>query len=179
MTPTLKVSRTEFQRALKLLRKHATPHATEEAVMSFAEGMLTISVTGMEAALAAEGEWPGEARVSAGVLLRLSSVLPAGDPVALSVRDGRLYIGVTGFTCVWQEKTWRPVFLPANPTLKDVLRLRDEAFPAEIEAAGLKGVVEDAERKRDDLIMKAAAILQPLEVTETDLAEVVLQSILR
>jgi hypothetical protein len=179
MKPTLKVNRADFQRALKMLRKFATPHDAEEAVLSYADGSLTISVTGMESGMAAEGDWPGEARMPAKVFLQLSTVLPQGDPLPLSVEDGRLYIGITGFTCTWQEKKWRPLFLPANPTLKQILILRDEAFPAEIDAAGLAGVIADAERQRDSLIYKAAMILKPLGVTEADLAVIVEQSVLR
>ena len=175
----LLIIRSEFINALKTLKKCATPQAGEEAVLAFQDNALEITVTGIKAAFAAEGEWPGEARVDAKMLLELRRAFPSGDPVVLKVVDDRLVINSFSMSCNWQEVGWRLPLLPRNPTLRELLCLQYDAFPHEIAASGLEETIRQAVAKRDDLISRAAEILFPLGVTQQDLLPIVERCIVR
>lgn len=177
--PSLTVERQTLLKALQVLKKSATPQKDEKALLGFADGMLIINVTGMRASIAAEGEWPGEARVDAAMLLRMSRAVPPGDPVIISIADGTLAINTFHIACAWQDAGWRVPFLPRNPTLLDLLRLPYDAFPQEIEASGLGEAVQNAVKERNKRINQALAILSPLGVTLEDLLSIIENCIVR
>jgi len=121
MTISLTVPRKELIEALKMLRKHAKKKGAGDSILSYEDGMLTIQISGAVARAEAHGDWPGEARVPGRRISRLGPAVPPGDPVEISVEQGRLNIGSLSFNCVWQQKGASRILLPLDAPLPVIL----------------------------------------------------------
>ena len=170
MTFSVSVPRPEFQRALKTLAKFVKPKYASEAVLSLSEGMLVIDLPGGTTLVPAGGAWPGTVRVSGQFLLLLSKAVPSDDPVPVSVQEGRLRIAGMSVPCTVEEDAQRSIIdLPLDAPLLAILHVRQVHSNDEIARSGLTALVRQAEERRDKLIVRAAAVLEPLAVEGDDL----------
>ena len=178
MDGLLLVNRDELIEAFKRLFKSVKLKDHAEAVLSMQEGLLRIDLGGITVKAAADGVWDGRARVAPRFLLDLSKASPPGSPVQVSVQGGQLYVGQWSAPCVWTSGSTappqpKPILLPVNPPLSRVLALSFLYTEEEIAASGLAGTVAAAQKKRDQLIAQAAALLLSLSVKPDDLQRTV------
>jgi hypothetical protein len=122
-----------------------------DAMLAVQGKYLKVTIASSSARLPATGMWTGEIYVAARVILAVATTPPAGDPIRLHVKDGRLLIGTLTAPCFESE--------PKGITEDAVLN-----------ATGLPGPVQKANAA---LIKKAAKILEPLGVLESDVARLV------
>jgi hypothetical protein len=173
MIPALTVDRSELIPVLKSIGKIVKRSETGEAVLYREDDMLKIALPGVEVGVAAEGHWPGRARIPAQFLLVLARVPPDGDPVHFRVEKGRLRINSSATACVWKEDTDSPIELPLNPPFTMLLSVAYHYTPDDILRAGLQDNVASAEQRRDTLIGQALAILSEFGVTHAELRTLV------
>ena len=161
----LGVARDEFAQALRMLRRTVPKRSNmPEALLTYDEGDLIVSIGGAEVRAAAWGRWTGVVRTAGQVMTSLDRFLPDNDPMPVHVEDGRLTIGRTSVPCAWQETVPESVRVPVDPGLLHLLRLPLERDPESIEEAGLSEMVEHAVARRDELLERAAVVLAPLEI---------------
>jgi hypothetical protein len=169
MTYSVNVSRAELRGAMKLLSGMIPKKEPAAAVISFDDGDLLIELPGGAMAVAAVGDWPGTVRVKSEVILRLWRTLPEGDPLQISVRGGRFYVG-DGFSvgCELSSADGYSIGLPLDPPLWAVLGLKFAHTDDAIEAAGLRPRLHQAEERAAKLIARAVDSLAPLGVGPSD-----------
>lgn len=161
----LGVARDEFEQALRMLRRTVPKRSSmPEALLTYDEGDLIVSIGGAEVRAAAWGRWTGVVRTAGQVMTSLDRFLPDNDPMPVHVEDGRLTIGRTSVPCAWQETVPESMRVPVDPGLLHLLRLPLERDPVSIEEAGLSELVEWAVDRRDELLERAAVVLSPLEI---------------
>lgn len=176
---SLSVQRAEFEAAFGLIRSLATPLPGEEAVLSFDGERLCIKLAGMGVAPAAQGCWPGQARVGASVMLALANVPPAGEVIKFRIADGELRVGTTIAACAWQTERSDPIVLAENASRAEILSLPLRYETAEVEASGYAETLKEAETWRSAQIGLALDSLATLGVTREDLAAVVGEALQR
>jgi len=100
-------------------------------------------------------------------------VPPEGDPIRLEVRDGRLHIGTLSVSCIAQKAQKSAVNPLMDPELVKMLRLRF-IYPLDrLNQAGLTRPLVRAEEKARKIVSRAAKILAPLNISESDLMRMV------
>lgn len=160
----LTVNRTEFAKALKSVGRAGKDVRTATAVLTFDHDQLAIELAGSVTQLPASGDWPSEVRLPGERLESLARSLPEEDPLPLKVEGERLYVARFAIPCEWRLYS-RPVstsareLIPANPDLFDLLMLAARCSKEEIDAAGLSGLVSNAQLQLDHLYTKAAGFL--------------------
>lgn len=179
MVWTLDVRRSELLDALQRIvpkSRKETPHA--RVIFAFSDGHLSVESIGGKVHVPAAGTWPGAAAVAADLLKRLTRALPEEDPLRLQATDKQFTVSRLSLPCecrttldaapaVYGE------LIPANLTLHEMLKLRDQ-YPSEaIKAAGLAPAVAAAQAKIDIILKRAATVLQPYGVTEAELVTLV------
>src|SRR5260221_10727965 len=92
MAPTLLVDRSELVRALGIIAKQAKRKYVGDAMFSFANGQLRIDLDGLTVKAAAEGEWPGRARVAAAFAVAAAALAFPNDRVSLGVVGNQLVV---------------------------------------------------------------------------------------
>jgi hypothetical protein len=167
------ISREDFLMMLKPLKRFARRKQVEDAILSMEGGELVIALVGFSSGAPVTGNWTGEVRVPGGLLVRIATAPPAGDPIRLVVRDGRLHIGTLAVNCVVQKASKSKIELPLDPDLVTVLRLRLLYPPDQLERAGLAIRLAEAEAKARKLVTQAAQVLKPLDITDSDLMQIV------
>ncbi|MCE9616519.1 MAG: hypothetical protein K8T26_19770 [Lentisphaerae bacterium] len=176
--PHLRVLRAELVKALKVLVKTAKPRKVEQAILLFDGRCLHIEVSGVTATCAADGEWPGQARVAVGYILGLAKLPPKEDPINFRVEGTRLHFGATfSCTCVWQAPWLASVQLPVNCDEGMLLALKRRYTDKQIEESGLARAVAGAEASRERHIAKALKSLGRYHVKAEDLRALIDQSL--
>jgi hypothetical protein len=177
----LEMDPTEFRAALKHVLKLARSKERAEAVISFADGQVAVAFPGLEVRSAAEGVWPGEARVSAGFIQGLARSLTAtraeSGPWKFHVEGETLFFGTYSTPCVWQDAGGRSIHLPADAPFLMQLRLSWSHTEEEIERSGLTPIVEAATARMTKLVARAAKALSALEISEESVRDFVVQSV--
>jgi hypothetical protein len=177
---SLSVPRAEFQQALKTLAKFVKPKQASEAVLALSDGVLTIDFPGGAALVPADGTWPGVVRIPGQFLLLLSKGVPTEDPLPVSVREGRLRIAGMSIACTVEEGNQRSIIpLPLDAPLHAILHVRQVHSDDEIAQSGLTRLVQQAEERRDKLILRATEVLEPVAVGADDLRAFVEECIRR
>lgn len=176
MTFCVSVPRAELQDALKAL-KVVKPKSVPEAVILFSGEELEIVLSGVTVRAAAAGTWPGAVRVGGHFLLGLAHAAPAGDPgqpVMVSVEEGRLKIAGTSCACTVENSTPPGLIkISLNAALPEKLFVRQTQTDDEIARSGLTQLIEQAEEERDKLVTRAAEVLRPLAIQAQDLRNLV------
>ncbi|PIP43271.1 MAG: hypothetical protein COZ12_05870 [Deltaproteobacteria bacterium CG_4_10_14_3_um_filter_60_8] len=173
------INRKDFLMMLKPIKRFASRKQAEDAVLSLEGGNFMITLVGLSSGASVSGNWTGEVRVPVGSLVGIAMLPPAGDPIRLVVRDGRLHIGTVSISCVAQKAWKSKIELPLDPDLVTVLRLRFLYPPDRLERAGLTRRLAKAEEKAGKLVTRAANILKPLNITGSDLVQMVQDHIRR
>lgn len=171
MANEVSIRREDLLLALKPLRLVRSPKNASEALISMEGDSLCFSVIGIATYVQAEGSWTGEVRISGAFLLALAKMPPPGDPMIVSVRDGRFHFGPMSTACVEQESWKSEISLPLDPSIVEILRLAFHYPPERVERAGLKKRVEEAQTRAAKLLDLAAVTLAPLGITRADLRD--------
>lgn len=175
----LEVPRTQFVEELKRVKRVLKRKNPGQAILSFADGHLVLTLGGAQIQLPATGRWPGEARASASWLIPLATVPPVQDPVIFQVKNGRLYVATLSVECQWQRHDSAVLELPLNATLVDTLRLALEHDGMTVDRSGLTGPMLDARRAAAACIDGAMEHLAALGVDRKALEALVAQSVLK
>jgi hypothetical protein len=96
----------DFVKMLKSLVKFRKK-LTKTVVLSWSEGLLTIDLSESGVEIPASGDWPGAVRVRGEFILSLARIPPAEDPLSISVREDRLWVGKCSFPCTTETGTRR------------------------------------------------------------------------
>lgn len=176
--PHIAVTLLDFKTISQHLRTAQKTFGNQEALLSFCDGQLVVATEGSKVSVPAIGEWPGTARI---FLERLLPLLKARskkeESVRLSVRNGKLYIQSYSFTCIWMEHGKPQICLSLDPSIPDLIKLRNRYSDAELINFGIKARVENAEEKAVRMIREAAQILKPLEISSDKLVELIMNTI--
>ncbi len=179
--PILEVAKHEldnaWRRLVVLVRGVRKPMG--EAMLSYWDGKLEISCSGIAVSVPARGTWPGQARVPGQFIVGLAKVPPAGDPVTFRVEGDRLSISTLSVVCTWQQPAARTIHVPVNPSLTWLLSLPLHYTGDEIGKAALAGDIQTAQARGGRLIARALTALKPFGVLRDDLAQLVFKSIER
>jgi len=173
VTPLLRVNRPELEDALKKARKFLKPKDRSEAVFSFDQGSLRVQMVGMTFTATAEGVWPGQARVPIASMGIFLSGIPGADWIEVRIHGDRLGISTLSVPCAWDPIPTQAIQLPLDPSLLMILQLSLAHSREHIAASGLEKVLEGAEKRRDELVEKAAELLRDLAVSPSDLLDMV------
>ena len=102
-----RVDRAELVEGLRLLDTMVTRKRQAKAVLTFADGVLSIKIANTGVGVRAEGEWPGTAMFAAQMLFISMNSPPTADPATLSVEDSRFLIERRSTLCEWIESKRR------------------------------------------------------------------------
>jgi len=176
--PFLRIDRAEFVEKIQLLAKIGEPRKTEQVILSFDGTSLYFDLCGISVPARAEGQWPCQARIHAGVLLALAKVPPADDPLILRAESGNLHIGRTfSCDCELQEQWQASIQLPMNYDDSMLLALKLKYTPTEIEQSGLKDSVARAEAACIQIVDRAVAELAPYKIKRKDVRALIDKSL--
>lgn len=163
----LQVDRQEFLDGLRLTKRCKSLGA---GVVSFADGMLKVQFREFHFKARASGCWYGEATIPATFFKTLAKSPPYGEnPLQIVYEQGNVTIGKADTNCKWKAVTPRTIELRANASLAEILTLSIRHSPEHIAESGLTETVAWAIQRRDELLAKAAAILEPLGIRQADL----------
>ena len=161
----------EFKSAMKPFR--ALRRKLGPVLMAFEGGFLSFESGDATAVMRAEGEWNGRVTFSPEVLRAIALVPPPYDPLTISYADGRLLIGNMTIVCQWNSVSQALIQDLQSPSLIDLLALERTIPRAEIAGTGLGKKIRLAKDKAKRRITKAASYLEDLEVTETEIRDLV------
>lgn len=174
MNASVTIKRKVFLEALRQIVKLGGRRKDGVAVIYREGGELCIEALGVGVCVPFEGSWQGGARISLRFMHALSRVPPAQDPVPISMRGGKLFIGTTGIPCEWQDILPAPtVEIPINASLLDILVLRSRYREPVLINSGILANIAAAEAEVNGLLAKAARILEPVGITQADLWAIV------
>ena len=140
-----------------------------DATFGFMGGRLTIRLGNASTEVAAEGQWPGRARVPGRFIQALRKALPEADPLRFRVQNGRLYAEGYSMPCAWEELPTPEVDIPIPSSLRDLLALRRQYSGEALAAAGAAAAVARAEDQRDEIIRQACDVLKRFGVKQETL----------
>jgi hypothetical protein len=174
MPPRLQLDPGEFAKAMGVFKKLLkAKRPSGEMLLGFKDGLLTVENSGIASTIPAQGEWDGEARVSAVFVLTLVPQLRAQVPTELFVADGELQIRqgstVWGQKCAWHAGVRPDDGLAFNAGLTEVVAFSLRHSEEEIERLGQRKAVDDARARFEKLVEAAAKALSPLDIFPSDL----------
>lgn len=165
------VPRASFVSAVKVFGKKRA--RLGPVLLSFDDGFLIFEAGEITKAMRAEGDWKGRATFSPEILRALATVPPMQDPIPISYADGRLLVGGMTVPCEWESVSKSTVKDLLNPGLVDMLALARTLPRHEILGTPLGKKVRSAVEKSERRIKNAAAQLIDLEISETDIRDLV------
>ncbi len=140
----------------------------ERAILGFDGSYFTIEARDTFAIARAVGAWPGNANVSASLLVALCAAPPAEDSIVVT-RDGEhLQFGPVKLSCHWQPVSRQLLKLPPAADWIRGLALSYTQPRGVLVQQGLVREVEASKRKLSTVVAKAAKSLAPLGITEGD-----------
>lgn len=179
MDAQVTVTKAALDRAIGILNRAAKSRHDEDAKIYFEHGELVIDFEGASASLPAAGNWPGLALVPVRFFVALPKLPPTLTHINVRVEHHRFHLGSSSIACEWEQASSSPVFLPANPTMLDYVRLAENCPDADIATAGLMETVTSAQEWRRALETKAFEVLRPLGVTSEDVSALTSQVLRR
>ncbi len=170
---SIEVDRIQLLDGLRLLRRHVRPKKASIAVLSRDGEDLVIQLGGGEVRAALSGRWEGEARVKGRMILEAGKSSVDRDVVTVRVESGRLVFDGLSLPCDWETNSAPRVLIPVGASLIDILKADVEHSDEDLERNGVFDAVRDARKKRKRLIRAAVKVLQPLRVSEEEIASMV------
>lgn len=167
----LQVSLKEFKDATKVFQKKRVKLGP--VLLAYESGFFSIESGEATAVMHATGEWHGRAMFSPEILRALVMVPPLHDPIQFSYDDGYLFVGSMKIICQWNTVSQAFIEDLANPSLIDLLALKDTIPRSEIGGTGLGKKIRGAHEKAERRIMNAAKQLQDLEISEAEIRALV------
>ncbi len=144
-------------------------HSEERAILGFDGAYLSIEARDTMAIASATGSWPGNASVSASLLVALAANPPAADPLILTCDCKRVSFGPVKLNCRWQPVSNEILDLPPAADWIRGLILRYTSPQSELAPRGRRNEIAGAERKLLAVVTKAAKPLAPLGITVSEL----------
>lgn len=174
---SLRVERDKLLEGFRFLKKLAKPSPGEQAVFSFDGATLYIDVAGMGISAPAQGSWSGQARVNAIWVLCLAKAPPPGDPIILSVADGRIHLQTSSYACAWQGAWQSLIQLADSPDTATLMAVKLKYTEEQIRESGLEEPVAKATMLYGADVAAAAKLLKMYGVKEADLHTLVVKAI--
>jgi len=165
----LEVNAASLLDALKYLKRFGSKKQTSEVAWAFDGSGLLLQMGATQAQAEASGEWSGLARCSADFAFALIGVLPEEDVVTIWVEGDKLHVGNSSIVCSWEDRSSLLAYASQDIDLEGLLALRLRYSQEELERSHVINRVEEAERKRNNMLTRAVKALQPLGITRKDL----------
>jgi hypothetical protein len=151
-----------------------TPFAKRRAklgkvLLAYEGGYLSIESGDIKVVMNAVGEWHGRASFSPEILRALATVPPSINPLVFEYEDGYLRIGATKIPCEWEKVSATFIENLEKPSLLDLLALEKTMPRVEIGGTELGKEVKKARMRAERKISNAATQLAELEISETDI----------
>jgi hypothetical protein len=192
MTPDalarIEISRADFTRVLKTVARGMSNQETVAGIR-FEGSWLHIESSNVAVEAPASGVWPEKIFVSVSWVRRLATRMPAGDPIHISLSDGRIHVNRYSASCAAPP----PEELPetSSPQINAPALIAEAAKilkPLRVSPADLNRLVEEArargpvpwrteEKKMISLIARAWEKLARLGVETADLRQLVDKSV--
>lgn len=183
MKNELRVPLREFKRAMGRFREYGRikpprksrrrQQSSPEALIAFNGGFLSFEAGELVAAVHAEGEWHGRGSISARMLGILALAPPGEDPVPIIYSDGRLQISTVSMRCAWEQDGAQLVRRVEDPGPLDLLAMDRTVSRAEVHGTDLGKRITAAKRRVGGAITRASKLLADLEITKSELLEMV------
>jgi hypothetical protein len=172
----LNVCRLQLGQAFRIIKK-LSGFGDQSAVLTFQNERLKIQLGGCELTADAEGRWHGQVKVPVDMIRRIAKAFKksGGKNAVVSTNGRELRIDQIVVSCHWDALVYPRISMPLGATLTDVLSLPLKYSLEDIDRSELAGALASAEAKMHELIAKAVWILQPLNVGEDHLRELVNQ----
>ena len=171
LTNSLQVSLKEFKRGTKVFQRKRLKFGP--VLLAFENEFLSIESGEVTSVMNAIGEWHGRAVFSPNILQALAMVPPLQDPVQISYDGGHLFVGSMKIICQWNTVSQAFIEDLANPSLIDLLALKETVPRSEIGGTSLGKQIRSAHEKAERRIKNAAKQLQDLEITEAEIRALV------
>lgn len=171
MNNVLKIALAEFKLTIKPFsskRKKFGP-----VLLAFESGFLSLESADTTVVMHAEGNWNGRAIFSPEILRAIALVPPNQDPLIISYADHHLLIGNITVKCQWNSVNDQLIHDLQSPSLVDLLALERTLPRAEMAGTSLGKKVRSAREKAERRIVKAASYLEDLEISESEIRELV------
>ncbi len=172
---SLQVSIKEFKRGTKIFQRKRL--RLGHVLLAYESGFLSIESGEVTTVMNAVGEWHGRAMFSPEILRALAMFPPLQDPVKISYDDGHLFVGSMKIICQWNTVSQAFIEDLENPSLIDLLALKETVPRSEIGGSSLGKQIRSAHEKAERRIMNAAKQLQDLEITEAEIRSLVFSRI--
>jgi hypothetical protein len=167
----LQVSLKEFKRGTKVFQRKRMKFGP--VLLAFENEFLSIESGEVTAVMNATGEWHGRAIFSPNILHAIAMVPPLCDPVQISYDDGHLFVGGMKIVCQWHTVSQAFIEDLENPSLIDLLALRETVPRSEIGGTSMGKQIRNAHEMAERRITNAAKQLQDLEITEAEIRSLV------
>ncbi len=173
MKHSITVSRAELEHALRLVTVGLRGNTIAEVRFSLVSGFLEIAGPGAAHSLAAEGTWPSAILADGGVLKRVASRLPTGEPLVLKVESSRLYIGTFSLEATVLDIAPVGTQLPIGATGADILIAVERLGEARVAGSIGTQAIESAREELLAGIDQAVRALKPFGIAEAEVARLV------
>jgi len=174
---SITVSRAELGRALRLATVGVRGKTTAKVRFSVVNGFLEIMGPGAAHSIPAEGTWPSAILADAGVLKRVASRLPVGDPAVLKVENSRLYIGSFSVEATVLDIAPTGTQLPIGATGAEILIAIERLTEARVAGSIGTQAIENAREELLARIDQAVHALESYGIAQTEVASLVRRAI--
>ena len=171
MNNSLKVELNEFKFSTKPFRDQR--RKLGPVLLAFEDGFLSLESADTTVVMRAKGEWNGRATFSPEILRAIALVPPNQDPLIISYADNHVLIGNITIKCQWNSINQQLAYDLQNPSIVDLLALERTLLRAEMAASSLGRKVRSAKDKAERRIIKATSYLEDLEISESEIREMV------
>jgi hypothetical protein len=175
IVPTIIVSRTALTVVAKRLKRSTTLARLKTADMAIrlADDHVIMDIPGASDGVPATGNWPGQLRVTAKVLLLFARGEPPGDELQLSYERARLSItdghAKINYPAEWEATGPPRIEVALNASDADYLRIASQYPLSQIISSGLENTAFMADQKFQSAIDRAYQAMQPFGITRAEL----------
>lgn len=180
----LTVLRTDFLSQLRFLSVWMGK-AARTVRLGWADSSLVIEAGESMVRISAKGKWPAMVLADVSWVRTLAKKMPTGDPLALRVHDGRLYVNRYSVPCAFDLEGLPAVPGPAEPDEKRLLQNAAEVLkPLLLTTSDVEKMIAEArergistwqhhDKKMIEIVARAWKFLAPLGVETADIRRVV------
>ena len=168
-SPSLAVEKKPFLNALKSLRISVRARQKDEAILSFADGLLSIKMQDSVVHVPATGTWTGSAKIVARTLIPIVTFPPDSDPLPLRFQGERFYVAGWSVNGTWHAEGVQELVVPENANSLEIAALRRRYTDGQLEDAGLLQEVRNAEQTVKSQLALVAKALVDVGISEDDL----------
>mgnify|MGYP005697905257 CR=1 FL=1 len=169
----LEVEKKPFLNALKTLRISIRARQKDEAIISFADGELSIRVQDSVVTVPATGQWSGTAKIVARTLIPIVTFPPDPDPLPLRFVGERFFIAGWSVNGTWHAGELEEPPVGDDATILELVALRGQYSETELESSGLLQQVRDAELTVKEHVAQAVKVLEGIGISEEDVQAIV------